>query len=266
MEKFVRDVDVVFNLAALIGIPYSYVAPDQYIQTNVTGTLNILTAVKKSGQAALVHTSTSEVYGSAQFVPMTEDHPINPQSPYAASKAGADLLALSYHTSFQLPVTVVRPFNTFGPRQSTRAIIPTLLTQFCEKTPRIKVGALHPTRDFTFVTDTAAGFIAAASTDRGVGKVVQLGSNFEVSVAEIIEMLSEITGRTPTVEVEHNRMRPEASEVQRLYADNSRARELFGWKPEFAGREGFKRALAITAAWFAEPGNRARYRVATYTI
>lgn len=266
VERLVQGTDVVFHLAALIGIPFSYLAPDLYVQTNIQGTLNVLNAVRKWGQAKLIHTSTSEVYGSAQSVPITETHPLNPQSPYAASKLAADHLALSYHASFEVPVTVIRPFNTFGPRQSTRAIIPTLLTQMRQTRPAVKVGLTTPTRDFTFVTDTAAGFLAASSTDNGVGRVIQLGSNFEVSVAELITRLSEILGVEPIIETEEARLRPSGSEVHRLWADNTLAKTLLGWAPTYEGKEGFLRGLKETAEWFAEPTNYARYRGEGYTV
>jgi NAD dependent epimerase/dehydratase len=266
VERLVQDVDLVFHLAALIGIPFSYLAPDLYVQTNIQGTLNVLNAVRKWGRAKLIHTSTSEVYGSAQSVPITESHPLNPQSPYAASKLAADHLALSYYASFEIPVTVIRPFNTFGPRQSTRAIIPTLLTQMRQSTPIVKVGLTTPTRDFTFVTDTASGFLAAAMSDAGCGRVIQLGSNFEVSVAELITAISELLGVQPIIETESARLRPSGSEVHRLWADNTLAKTLLGWKPAYEGKEGFLRALQITADWFNEPANASRYRLGSYTV
>ena len=265
MERLIEGVDVVFHLAALIGIPFSYVAPDLYIQTNVQGTLNILNAVRKWGRASMIHTSTSEVYGTAQFVPMTELHPINPQSPYAASKAAADHLALSYHRSFEVPVTVIRPFNTFGPRQSTRAVIPSLLSQLLSQ-PEVKAGLTTPTRDFTYVTDTAAGFIAAAKSPAAVGETVQLGSNFEISIADLIESIASIVGVKATVKSESDRHRPEKSEVHRLWADNAKAKKLLNWAPKFGGKEGFLKALAITTEWFREPSNLARYRAGKYTV
>ena len=266
MERLVKGCDVVFHLAALIGIPFSYVAPDLYIQTNVNGTLNILNAAHKSGHCRIIHTSTSEVYGTAQFVPITEEHPLNPQSPYAASKASADHLALSFYRSFELPVTVVRPFNTFGPRQSTRAIIPTLITQMQRKSPTIKVGSLTPKRDFTFVKDTAAGFIAASHASKAQGQVVQLGSNFEVSMADVVEDLAKIFGTTPKIETEEARIRPEKSEVHRLWAANKKAKDLLGWEPEHLGRAGFTKALRATVEWFAAPQNLAHYRNLGYGV
>lgn len=266
MERLVKDTDVVFHLASLIGIPYSYVAPDLYIQTNINGTLNLLNAARKWGKAKFIHTSTSEVYGTAQFVPITEQHPIHPQSPYAASKAAADHLALSYFCAFELPVTVVRPFNTFGPRQSTRAVIPTLLTQMKQAEPRVKIGLTTPTRDFTFVTDTAQGFIAAARSEKARGQVVQLGSNFEISIADLIQALGSILRVTPIVESEAERMRPEKSEVHRLWADNTKSKELLDWKPVYEGKPGFLKALAATAEWFSDPKNLSHYRADTYTV
>jgi NAD dependent epimerase/dehydratase len=266
VEEAMRGCTSVLHLAALIGIPYSYHSPDTYVDTNVRGTLNVLQAAKRLGVSRVVHTSTSEVYGTARSVPITEEHPLNAQSPYAATKIAADQLALSFQRSFGLPVVVVRPFNTYGPRQSTRAVIPTIISQIASGQRRIKLGALHPTRDFTFVTDTARGFAALAECDAAIGEVVQLGSGFEISVGDTARAIAEAMGRDVEIEADDARLRPEASEVERLFADPSKARKLSGWTPEYGGIEGFRRGLGETARWFTEPANLARYRVGSYTV
>lgn len=247
VARAVDGVDVVFHLAALVGIPYSYEAPESYVQTNVLGTYNVLTGARAAGVERVVHTSTSEVYGSARSVPIAETHPLQPQSPYSASKIGADMLALSYHHSFRLPVAVVRPFNTYGPRQSARAVIPTVLGQLCAGAPEIRLGATHPTRDFNFVTDTVRGFLAVAASDRAVGEVVNIGSGREISIGALVDLLVQITDRQVKVTVEDRRLRPEGSEVERLLCDNRRAREWTGWEPEVPLEEGLRR----TAEWIA---------------
>ncbi len=255
MSEAIKGCDTVFHLAALIGIPYSYRAVESYVEVNVTGTVNVLQAARANQVERVVHTSTSEVYGSAQFVPMTEEHPLNAQSPYAASKIGADQFALSYHKSFETPVVVVRPFNNFGPRQSTRAIIPTIISQFLSKQEFVRVGALTPTRDFVFVRDTARAFLRAALASEVVGQVVNVGSNFEISVSEIIKSVSKLTGRELRIETEEQRVRPAGSEVTRLWADNSKALKLLNWAPEYGGLEGFQRGLAESMAWYRERDN-----------
>lgn len=247
----VQGMDVVFHLAALIGIPYSYEAPESYVQTNITGTYNVLNAARRAGVARMVQTSTSEVYGSARKVPIDENHPLQPQSPYSASKIGGDMLALSFHHSFDLPVAVVRPFNTYGPRQSLRAIIPTILHQLYSGSEEIRIGSTAPTRDFNFVADTARGFLAVAASDRAVGEVVNVGSGREISVGELVDLLMTISGRNARVVSEASRLRPAGSEVERLLCDNSRALEWTGWKPTVELEEG----LAVTAEWVrANPG------------
>ena len=237
--------EVVFHLAALVGIPYSYECPESYVQTNVTGTCNVLNAARRRGVERVVHTSTSEAYGTPRYVPIDEAHPLQPQSPYAASKVGADMLALSFHRSFGLPVAVVRPFNTYGPRQSTRAVIPTILAQLCAGAEEVRVGATWPTRDFNYVTDTVAGFLAVAGCDRALGEVVNVGSGREVSVGELVGMLGDVTGRTPAVTTDPRRLRPSSSEVERLLCDNRRIREWAGWEPQVPLEEGLRR----TAEW-----------------
>ena len=247
--------DGVLNLAALIGIPYSYQSPDSYVATNILGTLNVLEAARDLGTERVIQTSTSEVYGTAKFVPMNEDHPLHPQSPYAASKVGADQLALSYQRSFGVPVTILRPFNTYGPRQSMRAIIPTVIGQVLSREGVVRVGALAPTRDFSYVTDTALGFVQTLVTEGHSGEVINLGSGFEVSVQGIIDIVCEITGETVDVHIETERLRPENSEVNRLYADNTKASDLLNWSPAYDGLEGLKRGIAATLEWFSAPEN-----------
>lgn len=261
-----KNVDVVLHLAALIAIPFSYHSPDAYVQTNVTGTLNILQAARQLGTSKVICTSTSEVYGTAQFVPITEDHPLNAQSPYAATKVGADQLALSFQRSFDLPVAVLRPFNTYGPRQSARAVIPTIIGQIAAGSRQIKLGALHPTRDFTFVRDTARGFIQAMQCDAIIGRVTNIGSGFEISIGETVNAIAEAMGVKLEVVLDDDRMRPQASEVERLFAGTEDAQRLFGWNPEFGGREGFLRGLDETATWFRKPANLAGYKTDRYNL
>jgi NAD dependent epimerase/dehydratase len=245
----VEGTEAIFHLAALIGIPYSYDAPESYVQTNVLGTYNVLNAGRRAGVERIAHTSTSEVYGTAMRVPIDEDHPLQPQSPYAATKVGADMLARSFHRSFGLPVTIVRPFNTYGPRQSTRAVIPSLLAQIqSEEVTQIRLGSTTPTRDFNYVEDTARGFLAVASCDRALGEVVNVGSGREISIGDLVELLFEVTGQRKEIVTEEERLRPEGSEVHRLLCDNTRARDWAGWKPEVALEEGLRR----TAEWVRE--------------
>ena len=266
VNNAVAGVDIVLHLAALIGIPYSYVAPQSYIDTNTTGTLNVLEAVRSHGIERMVQTSTSEVYGSALFTPITEEHPLQGQSPYSASKIGADQMALSYYRSFDLPVAIMRPFNTYGPRQSTRAVIPTIITQVLDGATSVQLGSVHPTRDFNYVKDIARGFAMMGSTDAGIGSVTNFGSNFEISVGQTVEAIAEAIGRPIAVEIDPNRVRPEGSEVDRLWADNTRARELIGWTPEYGGLDGFKRGIAETVEWFADPKNRGHYTSDRYMV
>jgi NAD dependent epimerase/dehydratase len=247
VARAVAGRDTVFHLAALIAIPYSYVAPEAYVATNITGTLNILDSCRHIGVARVIHTSTSEVYGTAQIVPITERHPIRPQSPYAASKAGADHLALSYHRSFGTPVVVLRPFNTFGPRQSLRAVIPTIAAQLIRGGP-VRLGALHPTRDFTFVSDTVQAFVSAGTASGAIGQTVQLGTGNEVSIRDLAAMLADITGAPLNIEVEEARLRPAGSEVERLVADPALARELLGWSARVSLRAG----LTETVNWLRD--------------
>ena len=258
--------DVVLHLAALIGIPYSYHSPDTYIDTNIKGTLNIVQAARDLQLEKVVHTSTSEVYGTAQYVPIDEKHPLQGQSPYSASKIGADQIALSFYRSFETPVTIARPFNTFGPRQSARAVIPTVITQIANGERNIQLGAMHPTRDFNYVQDTVNGFIAMAESDKVLGEEVNLGSNDEISIGDTVQLIAEAMNADINIDTDAQRLRPEKSEVERLWADNRKALELLDWAPQYGQRDGFKRALAETAAWFSDPTNLARYKHGIYNI
>lgn len=258
--------DVVLHLAALIAIPYSYHSPDTYIDTNIKGTLNIVQAARDLGVERVVHTSTSEVYGTARFVPITEAHPLQGQSPYSASKIGADQIAGSFHASFGTPVAIIRPFNTYGPRQSARAVIPTIITQIASGARQIKLGAIHPTRDFNYVRDTVRGFVAVAEAEAAVGQVINVGSNYEVSVGDTAALIAELMGREVEFTSDEQRLRPAGSEVERLWADNQRAKDLAGWSPEYPGVDGLRRGLSETIAWFGEPANLRRYKAGVYNI
>ena len=266
VREAVRGCDQVFHLAALIAIPYSYVAPASYVDTNVHGTLNVVQAARDLGVSRVVHTSTSETYGTAQFVPITEEHPLVGQSPYAASKIGADQIALSYWRSFETPVAVLRPFNTYGPRQSARAVIPTIISQIAAGQRRISLGALSPTRDFNYVADTCAAFLAIAASDAALGQAINAASNFEISIGDTAALIADVMQVEVELVTDEQRLRPEGSEVNRLFGDNTRLRELTGWAPAYGGLDGFRRGLEHTAAWFADPANLARYRPAQYTV
>jgi NAD dependent epimerase/dehydratase len=241
VAQAVEGCTTVFHLAALIGIPYSYVAPESYIQTNVVGTYNVVNACRRHDVGRMVHTSTSETYGTAITAPISEDHPLQPQSPYSASKIGADMMALSFHHAFDTPVAVIRPFNTYGPRQSARAVIPTILSQLHAGASEIRLGSTTPTRDFNYVDDTARGFLAVAGSDRALGNVVNVGSGREISIGDLAQLLIKVSGRDATVVSEQSRIRPDASEVERLLCDNTRAREWCGWEPEVPLEEGLQR-------------------------
>ena len=258
--------DVVFHLAALIAIPYSYHSPDTYIDTNIKGTLNVLQAARELDVSKVVHTSTSEVYGTARFVPITEEHPLQGQSPYSASKIGADQIAQSFYLSFGTPVVTLRPFNTYGPRQSARAVIPTIITQIANDQRQIKLGAVHPTRDFNYVADTVNGYMKALETDAGVGQVINLGSNFEISIGDTARAISDVMEAEIEIITENERLRPDKSEVERLWADNNKAKKLLGWKPMYGGLEGLKRGLQETADWFTSSGNLADYKSDEYNL
>jgi dTDP-glucose 4,6-dehydratase len=256
----------VLHLAALIAIPFSYHSPDSYVDTNIKGTLNVLQAARELDVARVIHTSTSEVYGSAQFVPITEQHPLQGQSPYSATKIAADQMAYAFHNSFKLPVTIVRPFNTYGPRQSARAVIPTIITQLSNNQGRIKLGATSPTRDFSYVADTADGFIAALQSETSNGSVINLGSNFEISIQEVANLIAEVMKVPVCIESEDIRIRPEKSEVNRLWADNTKAAELLNWSPKYAGLEGFKKGLEKTVSWFSDSKNLALFKSGIYNL
>ncbi|RJF89920.1 NAD-dependent epimerase/dehydratase family protein [Oleomonas cavernae] len=265
VREAMRGIDTVLHLAALIAIPFSYHSPASYVDTNITGTLNVVQAARDLGVRRVVHTSTSEVYGTARFVPITEDHPLQGQSPYSATKIGADQIALSFHAAFGLGLTVARPFNTYGPRQSARAVIPTVITQLLAGTRRIKLGAVHPTRDFNYVDDTVAGFIALAQSEIA-GEVINFGSDFEISIGDTARLIAQVIGCDLDIESDDQRLRPAASEVERLWASNDKARRLLGWRPAHGGRDGLARGLAKTVDWFRDPANLARYKAGQYNI
>ncbi|WP_417832400.1 NAD-dependent 4,6-dehydratase LegB [Terasakiella sp.] len=266
VKEAMKGCDVVLHLAALIAIPYSYSSPSTYVETNVQGTLNIVQAARELNIERVICTSTSETYGTALFVPITEEHPLQGQSPYSASKIGADMIALSYFTSFDTPVTVLRPFNTYGPRQSARAVIPTIISQVAAGMKQIKLGALSPTRDFTFVTDTARGFIQAASCDDIVGQVTNIGSGFEISIGDTAQAIIDVMGADVEIICDEQRLRPEKSEVNRLFAGIDKAKEVMSWSPEFEGLEGFKKGVAKTIEWFTNPDNLANYKTDRYNV
>jgi len=254
VRRALQGCDVVLHLAALIAIPYSYHSPDTYVDTNVKGTLNVVQAARDLG-ARVVHTSTSEVYGTARTVPIREDHPLQAQSPYSASKIGADQIALSFHRSFGTPVSVLRPFNTYGPRQSARAVIPSIVTQIAAGKRTIKLGALHPTRDFNFVADTVRAFEAVMKSEACVGQVLNAGSGFEISIRDTAKLIAEAMNADVRIDTDEARLRPETSEVERLVADASRLQALTGWTPEYRGPEGLRRGIAQTVEWFSAPAN-----------
>lgn len=265
VDKAVEKQEVILNLAALIAIPYSYHSPDTYIDTNIKGTLNILQAARRHGVKRVVQTSTSEVYGTAQYIPIDEAHPLHPQSPYAATKVGADQLALSFHSSFDVPVGILRPFNTYGPRQSARAVIPTIISQLANKS-KVKLGSLSPTRDFSFVQDTANGFLAAAQSDAIVGQTINLGSGFEISIKETAETIAKLMNTKLELVDDEQRVRPENSEVERLHASIEKAKTLLGWQPELKGLAGFETGLKNTIEWFSNPKNLSRYKADRYNL
>jgi dTDP-glucose 4,6-dehydratase len=258
--------DTVYHLAALIGIPYSYHSPDTYIGTNVKGTLNILQAARNQDVDRVVHTSTSEVYGTAQSVPIAEDHPLQAQSPYAASKIGADQLALSFYRSFDLPVTVARPFNTYGPRQSARAVIPTIATQIADGRRTLQLGSLHPTRDFNYVGDTVAGFWAVGHTPATIGEVINIGSGHEIAIGDLAHLIADVMDADVAIETDEERVRPEKSEVDRLLADTTKLETLTDWSLPTSGKERLRQGLRKTAAWFAQPEHLAHYKVGQYAV
>jgi len=261
-KHITQDVDVVYHLAALIAIPYSYVAPDSYVDTNIKGTLNICQAAMEAGVRRVIHTSTSEVYGTARYVPINEDHPLQPQSPYSASKIAADAMAMSFYNSFDLPLTVARPFNTYGPRQSARAVIPTIIIQIANGKNEIELGDVSPTRDFNYVEDTCRGLVELAESTEAVGQTVNIGSNFEISIGDTLELIKEIMESDVRFIIDDARIRPEKSEVFRLWCDNTRINSLVGFEPRYSIEEGLRK----TVEWFVNPDNLKKYKADIYNV
>lgn len=257
-----KGMDVVFHLAALIAIPYSYVAPDSYVDTNVKGTLNICQAAMENQVGRVIHTSTSEVYGTARYVPIDEKHPLQAQSPYSASKIGADAMAISFFNAFNLPLTIARPFNTYGPRQSARAVIPTIIAQIASGRDRIELGDVTPTRDFNYVADTCRGFLELARCDKAVGEVVNIGSNYEISIGDTLNLIRELMKSDVEFVLDEQRLRPEKSEVSRLWCDNTKIRHLTGFEPRFSISEGLQK----TIEWFTSSDNLAKYKADIYNV
>jgi len=266
VQHSMKDCDAVMNLAALIAIPFSYVAPQSYVETNVTGAINIVEAAKTLEVRKVIQTSTSEVYGSAMFVPITEEHPLQGQSPYSASKIAADQMALSYFSSFNTPVSILRPFNTYGPRQSARAVIPTIISQIASGQTQIKLGSTSPTRDFNYVHDTAAGFLAALRSDKSIGEVINIGSGFEISVGETVQLIAKLMNKDIEIISDEVRLRPENSEVERLCACNKKAKNLLDWEPKTKGLKGLEEGLLKTIDWFKNPDNLKKYKTDIYNI
>lgn len=266
VKEAAKGCDIIMHLAALIAIPYSYHSPDTYVDTNIKGTLNVLMAAKELGTSKVVHTSTSEVYGTARYVPIDEHHPLQGQSPYSATKIAADQMAGAFHHSFQVPVATIRPFNTYGPRQSARAVIPTIITQLAAGSRRIKLGAISPTRDFNYIKDTVQGFISVMESPLSVGEVINIGSNYEISVGETAATIAGLMNVDLEIETDETRLRPENSEVERLWASNDKARALLGWTPQYGGKEGLRGGLAETIEWFVNPANLKQYKAGIYNI
>ena len=261
-NEICKNIDIIFHLAALIAIPYSYIAPQSYVETNISGTLNICKAALEQNVSRLIHTSTSEVYGTAQYVPINEMHPLQAQSPYSASKIGADSMAISFFNSFNLPVTIVRPFNTYGPRQSARAFIPTIISQIASNQKNLKLGDTKPTRDLNFVIDTCRGFLELAKESKSIGEVINIGSNFEISVGEVAEIIKKEMGSTIEIISDESRIRPEKSEVMRLWCDNTKIHHLTGFKPDYNIHTGLKK----TISWFLQPENLSKYKADIYNV
>ena len=261
-----RGVDIIFHLASLIAIPYSYKAPSSYVETNINGTLNVIQAARKLDLEKVIHTSTSETYGTAQSVPINENHPLVGQSPYAATKIAADQLAMSFWRSFKTPISIIRPFNTYGPRQSARAVIPTIISQILSGKKEIYLGKITPTRDFNFVLDTCEAFKAIAFSDKTIGRIINSASNFEISIKETALMISSLMNSEIEIKSDENRLRPENSEVNRLFGDNTLLKELTDWDPKFSGVEGLKKGLDLTIEWFSKRENIAFYRPNEYSL
>lgn len=266
VKNSIKNCDKVINLAALIAIPYSYISPDSYVESNIKGTLNLLQAAREIKIKKFIHTSTSEVYGTAQFVPINEKHPLNSQSPYAASKIGADQMALAYYKSFETPVSIIRPFNAYGPRQSARAVIPTIISQLANNKKNIKLGSLTPTRDFTYVTDIANAFRLGLNSKSNNGQVVNLGGGFEISVGELAKKIANLMNREINIIKDKKRIRPKLSEVERLKSDYSKAKKLLKWKPKYEGKEGFERGMLKTIKWYLDEENLRKYKSDTYNV
>ena len=261
-KHITKDVDIIFHLAALIAIPYSYIAPDSYVNTNIKGTLNICQAAKENGNIRVIHTSTSEVYGTAQYVPIDEEHPLQPQSPYSATKIAADAMAMSFFNAFELPVTIARPFNTYGPRQSARAVIPTIITQIASGMKEIKLGDVTPTRDFNYVDDTCRGFIALAECDESIGETVNIGSNSEITIGDTLNLIKELMGSDVEFVIDKDRIRPSKSEVFRLWCDNTKIKKLTGFESKVDIRQG----LQQTIDWITQPENLKKYKSEIYNV
>jgi NAD dependent epimerase/dehydratase len=266
VKQAMKDCSAVLHLAALIAIPYSYHSPDTYVETNIKGTLNVLQAARELGVKRIIHTSTSEVYGTAQYVPIDEKHPLQGQSPYSASKIGADQLAYSFYSSFKLPVVTIRPFNTYGPRQSARAVIPTIITQIARGRKEIELGSTTPTRDFSYISDTVNGFIRALQSDSGVGEVINLGSNFEISIGQIANLIAKSLNTEIEIVAKQERLRPDNSEVERLWADNSKAEQLFSWSPSYVQLQGLEKGIKETIDWFQNSSNLESYKSDIYNF
>lgn len=262
IKHITKDVDIVFHLAALIAIPYSYVAPESYVDTNIKGTLNVCQAALEHNIEKLIITSTSEVYGTAKYVPIDENHPKQPQSPYSATKIGADAIAKSYYNAFNLPVVIARPFNTYGPRQSARAVIPTIITQIAAGKKEIKLGDVSPTRDFNYVKDICEGFVAVANSDKVVGDEINIGSNYEISIADTLNLIKKIMNSDVEFITDFQRIRPKNSEVNRLWCDNTKIKTLTGFTPKYDIESGLKK----TIEWFSDPKNLSKYKVDIYNV
>ena len=261
-KEISKGVNTIYHLAALIGIPYSYVAPDSYVDTNIKGTVNICQASLENNVEKVIHTSTSEVYGTAKYVPIDENHPLQPQSPYSASKIGSDALAMSFYNSFDLQLTIARPFNTYGPRQSARAVIPTIISQIASGRIKVKIGDTSPTRDFNYVEDTCRGLLAIAESADAVGEIINIGSNREISIMDTFNLIKDIMDSDIELEKDHSRIRPANSEVERLWCDNSKIVTLTGHKPKVTLKDGLRR----TINWFSNPGNLAKYKSDIYNV
>lgn len=266
VNQAVKSCEVIIHLAALVAVPYSYHSPDTYVDTNIKGTLNILQAARSLDVEKVVHTSTSEVYGSARFIPINEEHPLQGQSPYSATKIAADQMAKAFYHSFNTPVAIIRPFNTYGPRQSARAVIPTVITQIASGQRTIRLGSVHPTRDFNYIQDTVRGLIYVAQSDAAIGEVINIGSNYEISIKELVEVIADIMKVKVEIQTERVRLRPDKSEVERLKADNTKAKRILDWEPEYHGYEGLKRGLTETISWFSNIENLKKYRTDIYNI